>query len=136
MACRARATSRRSFCRCLRKVVSVMTCARVSMKYVTRRAVPSQVNRNSNRPPPSGRACGIRSAGMRRAEDEIRASNLDWAIFRPPSLTSKPASGTYRTAIDRNLPHGFTISRADLAACMLTLLDDPSTVYRHVAIAS
>src|SRR5215471_19842189 len=58
MACRARATSRLSFCRCLRKVVSVMTFARVSMKYVTRRAVPSQVNRNSNRPPPSGRACG------------------------------------------------------------------------------
>jgi len=75
-------------------------------------------------------------ADMRRGEDEIRASNLDWTIFRPPSLTSKPASGTYRTAIDRNLPHGFTISRADLAACMLTLLDDLSTVHRHVAIAN
>jgi uncharacterized protein YbjT (DUF2867 family) len=75
-------------------------------------------------------------ADMRRAEDEIRASNLDWTIFRPPSLTSKPASGTYRTAIDRNLPHGFTISRADLAACMLTLLDDPSAVHRHIAIAN
>src|SRR5436190_12082405 len=61
-------------------------------------------------------------ADMRIGEDEIRDSNLDWTIFRPPSLTGKPATGTYRTAIDRNLPHGFTISRADLAACMLTLL--------------
>jgi putative NADH-flavin reductase len=76
------------------------------------------------------------SADMRRGEDEIRDSDLDWTIFRPPSLTSKPAKGTYRTAIDRNLPHGFTISRADLAACMLTLLNDPATVRRHVSIAN
>jgi putative NADH-flavin reductase len=75
-------------------------------------------------------------ADMRRGEDEIRASNLDWTIFRPPSLTSKPATGTYRTAIDRNLPHGFTVSRADLAACMLTALDDRSTLHRHIAIAN
>ena len=75
-------------------------------------------------------------ADMRHAEDEIRDSNLDWTIFRPPALTSKTATGTYRTAIDRNLPHGFTVSRADLAACMLATLADPATVHRHVAIAS
>jgi putative NADH-flavin reductase len=75
-------------------------------------------------------------ADMRGAEDEIRASSLDWTIFRPPSLTDKAAKGTYRTAIDRNLPHCFSISRADLATCMLTLLDDPATVHRHVCIAN
>jgi putative NADH-flavin reductase len=75
-------------------------------------------------------------ADMRRGEDEIRESNLDWTIFRPPALTGKTATGTYRTAIDRNLPHGFTVSRADLAACMLARLDDPAVVHRHVAIAS
>ena len=74
-------------------------------------------------------------ADFRGAEDEIHASDLDWTIFRPPSLTGKPARGTYRTAIDRNLPHCFSISRADLAACMLTLLDDPATVHRHVCVA-
>ena len=75
-------------------------------------------------------------ADMRRGEQEIRDSDLDWTIFRPPSLTDKAATGTYRTAIDRNLPHGFTVSRADLAACMLASLSDPATVHRHVAIAS
>jgi putative NADH-flavin reductase len=75
-------------------------------------------------------------ADMRRGEDEIRDSDLDWTIFRPPALTSKAATGAYRTAIDRNLPHGFTISRADLAACMLATLGDPATAHRHVAIAS
>ncbi|MGO9728091.1 MAG: NAD(P)-dependent oxidoreductase [Streptosporangiaceae bacterium] len=74
-------------------------------------------------------------ADFRGAEDEIHASDLDWTIFRPPSLTGKPARGTYRTATDRNLPHCFSISRADLAACMLTLLDDPATAHRHVCIA-
>jgi len=74
-------------------------------------------------------------ADFRGTEDEIHASGLDWTIFRPPSLTGKPASGTYRTAIDRNLPHCFSISRADLAGCMLTLVDDPATAHRHVCIA-
>ena len=75
-------------------------------------------------------------ADMRRGEEEIRDSDLDWTILRPPSLTGKAATGAYRTAIDRNLPHGFTVSRADLAACMLASLSDPTTVHRHVAIAS
>jgi putative NADH-flavin reductase len=75
-------------------------------------------------------------ADMRAAEDEIHASHLDWTIFRPPSLTDKAAKGSYRTALDRGLPHSFNISRADLAACMLTLLDDPATVHRHVCIAN
>jgi len=75
-------------------------------------------------------------ADMRRAENEIHDSDLEWTIMRPPSLTGKPARGTYRTATDRNLPRGFSISRADLAACMLTLLNNPATVHRHVAIAN
>ncbi|HKR71817.1 MAG TPA: NAD(P)-binding oxidoreductase [Streptosporangiaceae bacterium] len=75
-------------------------------------------------------------ADMRAGEDEIRHSDLDWTIVRPPALTNKAATGSYRTAIDRNLPHGFSISRADLAACMLGLLDDPASSHRHVAIAN
>jgi putative NADH-flavin reductase len=66
-------------------------------------------------------------ADMRHGEDEI---------FRPPALNGKAATGAYRTATDRNLPRGFTVSRADLAACMLAALGDPATVHRHVAIAS
>jgi hypothetical protein len=39
-------------------------------------------------------------------------------------------------AVDRNLPHGFTVSRADLAACILGLVGDQATVRKHVAIAN
>jgi putative NADH-flavin reductase len=75
-------------------------------------------------------------ADMRAGEDQIRRSDLDWTILRPPALTAKAATGAYRTATDRNLPHGFRVSRADLAACILALLDDPATVHRHIAIAN
>ena len=75
-------------------------------------------------------------ADMRRAENETHDSNLDWTIMRPPALTNKTARGTYRTATDRSLPRGLSISRADLAACLLTLLDDPAAVHRHIAIAN
>jgi putative NADH-flavin reductase len=75
-------------------------------------------------------------ADMRAAESQVQASDLNWTIFRPPALSAKLARGTYRTAIDRNLPHGFSITRADLAACMLTRLDDPATVRRIVGVAN
>jgi putative NADH-flavin reductase len=86
---------------------------------------------------PAVRATFLRHvcADMRDAEAAVRGSGLDWTIMRPPALTNKPARGTYRTAIDSNLPHGFNVSRADLAACMLTLLDDPAAVHRHVGVA-
>jgi putative NADH-flavin reductase len=75
-------------------------------------------------------------ADMRNAEDSVRASDLDWTIMRPPGLNNKPPKGKYRTAIDSNLPHGFTVSRADLAACMLALIDDSATVRKYIAIAN
>ena len=72
---------------------------------------------------------------MAGAEEEIRDSGLDWTIVRPPRLTSGPASGSYRTAVDRNLPRGLTVSRADLAAYMLAIIGDPATMQHHIGIA-
>jgi putative NADH-flavin reductase len=87
---------------------------------------------------PIARASFLRNvcADMRAAESIIHGSDLDWTIFRPPALSGKPARGSYRTAIDRNLPHGFTVTREDLAACMLARIDDPATVRRHVGVAN
>jgi uncharacterized protein YbjT (DUF2867 family) len=86
---------------------------------------------------PLARATFLRNscADMRDAENQIRASGLDWTIFRPPALTSKPPRG-YRMAIDRNLPHGFSVTRADLAACMVAVLGDPAIVGRHIGVAN
>jgi len=75
-------------------------------------------------------------ADMRAAEAEVEATDLDWTIMRPPGLTSKPASSHYRTSIDGGLPRSLTVSRADLAACMLQAIDNRATFRKHVAIAN
>jgi putative NADH-flavin reductase len=87
---------------------------------------------------PLARATQLRyvCADMRRAEAEVRDSQLDWTIMRPPRLTDRPATGRYRTAIDRNPPRAFSLPRADLAAYILGLLSEPSSVHRHIGIAS
>jgi hypothetical protein len=54
--------------------------------------------------------------------------------MRPPRLTGQPAAGHYRTATDRNLPREYTVSRDDLAACILGLLGDPRTVHKHITV--
>lgn len=74
-------------------------------------------------------------ADMRDGEAAVEASALDWTIVRPPRLTSTPASGTYRTAADRNPPRCLSVARADLAACMLSLIDDPRAIGKHIGIA-
>lgn len=76
------------------------------------------------------------TADFLAAEAEIHASDLDWTIVRPPSLTDKPARGTYRVATDRNLPRCFSITRGDLAACMLSVLDGPAAIRRHICAAN
>ena len=73
-------------------------------------------------------------ADMATMEDEIRQSGLDWTIVRPPRLTDKPPSGRYRTALNRSVRGGYTISRADLAAAILKLLDDPTSIRTAIGI--
>jgi hypothetical protein len=55
---------------------------------------------------------------------------------RPPRLTNRPLSGTYRTALGRNLRGGLLVSRADVAHLMLATLDRPETIGQTIGIAS
>jgi putative NADH-flavin reductase len=75
-------------------------------------------------------------ADLARMEDVIRGSGLDWTLVRPPRLTDKPLTGTYRTAYGQNLRRGLFISRADVAGYMLRALDRPETVRQTVGIAN
>jgi putative NADH-flavin reductase len=67
-----------------------------------------------------------------RMETEIRASDTDWTLIRPPRLTSKPGRGRYRRATDRNV--GRTIARADVADAILAVLPDPATIRHAVGV--
>ena len=69
-------------------------------------------------------------------EDQLRGSGLDWTVLRPPKLTGKPLTGTYRTAVGRNVRGGRSIPRADLAHCMLAVLGQPGTIGQVIGIAT
>jgi putative NADH-flavin reductase len=68
-------------------------------------------------------------------EDMVADSGLDWTIVRPPRLTDKPFTGTYRTAFGQNPRNGFAVSRADVADCMLRCVTQPDTVKQTIGIA-
>jgi putative NADH-flavin reductase len=69
-------------------------------------------------------------------EDALRDSTLDWTVVRPPRLTDGPLTGTYRTALGRNLRGGLLVSRADVAHLMLATLDRPETIGQTIGIAN
>lgn len=73
---------------------------------------------------------------LARMEDALRVSGLDWTILRPPQLTDKPLTGTYRTAFGQNVRGGRSIPRADLAHYMLAIVDRPATIGNVIGIAT
>jgi putative NADH-flavin reductase len=75
-------------------------------------------------------------ADLARMEDVLRGSDLDWTAVRPPRLTGKPVTGTYRMAYGHNVRRGLFISRADVAHCMLRVLDQPETFRQTVGLAN
>src|SRR6059036_3227134 len=75
-------------------------------------------------------------ADLARMEDVLRESGLDWTVVRPPKLTDKPLTGTYRMAYGQNLRGGWDISRADVAHYMLRVLKQPETIKQVIGIAN
>jgi nucleoside-diphosphate-sugar epimerase len=74
-------------------------------------------------------------ADLALMEEMLRDSGLDWTVVRPPRLTDKPLSGRYRTAFGQNLRGGLTISRADVAHLMLSVLERPESIGRVIGVA-
>jgi putative NADH-flavin reductase len=74
-------------------------------------------------------------ADLALMEDGLRAGLVDWTIVRPPRLTDGPHTRTYRTAHDRNVRRGLSISRADVADLMLDLVNRPDTIGHTIGIA-
>jgi len=68
------------------------------------------------------------------AEDDLRARDLDWTILRPGRLADVPATGRIRLAAPP-VPRG-SIPRADVAAVIAALLDQPGTHYQTLELTS
>ncbi|MET3985794.1 NAD(P)H-binding protein [Streptomyces sp. PvR034] len=69
-------------------------------------------------------------------EAVIGASGTQWTVVRPPKLLNGPRTGTYRRAVDANLPRGRSIPRADVADALLSTLTDPTTPGHALGIAT
>ena len=66
------------------------------------------------------------------AEDDLRSRDLDWTILRPGHLTDTPATGKIRLAAPP-VPAG-SIPRADVAAVIAALLDEPGTRHQTLEV--
>jgi putative NADH-flavin reductase len=66
----------------------------------------------------------------------LRESNLDWTIVRPPQLTDKPYTGTYRMREDHLPPFGFKISRADVADFMVKAVETHASTRKIVGVSN
>ena len=74
-------------------------------------------------------------ADLRVMEADILNSATDWTIVRPPKLTSKNLTGTYRTVIGGTVSRGYSVSRADVAHLMLAAVGNPAMVNQPVGVA-
>ncbi|MEM6261043.1 MAG: SDR family oxidoreductase [Bacteroidota bacterium] len=64
-----------------------------------------------------------------RHHEVLAGSGLDWTIVRGPRLTNDPAKGAYRVGwVGVNA--GTKVSRADLAAFILTQVENPEFVHQ------
>lgn len=69
-------------------------------------------------------------------EEILKRSGLDWTIVRPPQLTDRPRTGTYRVG-EGHLPRfGFTISRADVADYMIKAVENRSSIGKIVGVCN
>jgi uncharacterized protein YbjT (DUF2867 family) len=73
-------------------------------------------------------------AAKTAAEDDLRSRDLDWTILRPGGLTDAPATGRVRLAAPP-VARG-TVPRADVAAVIAALLDEPGTRHQTLELVS
>ncbi len=74
-------------------------------------------------------------ADVRRMEDVIRGSDLDWTLVRASRLVNRPLTGRYRVAPDYVPRGGGKISRADVAHFIATALTEGGWVGSSPALA-
>lgn len=62
-------------------------------------------------------------------ESVITRSQLAWTLVRPPSLRNRPPTGHYRVGTDLRIRLWSSIGRADLAAFLVTEVEEPRFIH-------
>lgn len=69
-------------------------------------------------------------------EGVFEKSALEWTMVRPPELTNKPYTGRYRMR-ENHLPRfGFKVSRADVADCMIRLVENGKSIRKVIGLSN
>lgn len=76
---------------------------------------------------------GVYLRAKAASEADLRARDLDWTVLRPGGLTDDP--GTGRVRLEPSVPRG-QVPRDDVAAVLLALLDEPSTIGLTLELAA
>jgi putative NADH-flavin reductase len=71
------------------------------------------------------RVFGATYADMRRMEEQLAESDVDWVALRPPRLVDRKAAGHYRLRAGGPLAKARRLTYADLATALLDSLDRP-----------
>lgn len=70
-------------------------------------------------------------------EAAVKESGLEWTIVRPTGLKNAPALGTWQAhEVSEGETLGGTVPRADLAAYLLEVVEDDSTIGKAFGISS
>lgn len=72
---------------------------------------------------------------MKRMENKLISSDLNYTIVRAPKLTDGKKTGTHRVVTQQPLRKIPTISRADLADYMIGIIDKPTTYKSTIEVA-
>lgn len=91
---------------------------------VQRYLLISSLGANSEPPPGTSDVFAAYLRAKKASEADLRTRDLAWTILRPGRLTDEPGTGTVKLAAETGRGD---ISRDDVAAVLLALLDEPAT---------
>ena len=90
---------------------------------VTRYVIVSSMG--TRQPPDGDDVFAVYLRAKARADEELRASGLDWTIVRPGRLTDEPGTGRVQAGASVGRAE---IPRDDVAATVLAVLEEPATI--------
>ncbi|SIO90508.1 NAD(P)H-binding protein [Nocardiopsis sp. JB363] len=108
---------------------AVLTADAAALAGVRRLVQVSAINVDKPVPEDTGEVWKAYVAAKKAADDDLRQRDLDldWTILRPGGLTDEPGTGL--VALDEDVERD-TVTREDVAAVIVALLNEPGTVGR------
>jgi uncharacterized protein YbjT (DUF2867 family) len=102
---------------------AVKLIAAAKQNGIARYVIVSSINANADAPGDDTFSVYLRAKG--RADDDLRASGLDYTVVRPGALTNDP--GTGRVEVGEKVERG-EVPRDDVAAVVAAVLAAPNTI--------